>query len=187
MSSNNGPIVALLIDDPVETKNLSSLFKRMGFTPVCFEDLEVFWNKVEEQRPVLSIVDVKLMSKGDLILKDHPLIQNDDLPIAFYYTDETAPLTVSTYEIFHMGLVKRSQNYAPSLKCALKRAVKYWSLKGKTTKVNQKLQKTVKRTLQDSQIRIYLKIIKLWFSFKDENSFFDSGEKVFGNWPEIES
>jgi len=186
VSENNGPIVALLIDDPVETKNLSSIFKRMGFTPECYEDLEVFWNRVEEKRPSLSIIDVKLMSKGEVVLKDHPLIQNDDLPIAFYYTDETTPLTVSTYEIFHMGLVKKSANYAPALKCALKRAVKYWSFKGKSTNLNQKLQQSVKRTLQDAQIRIYLKTIKSWLSCKDEESFYHASEKVLSNWPEVE-
>jgi len=185
-SSNNGPRVALLIDDPIETKKLSSLFKKMGFNPVCFEDLEVFWNRVGEQRPSISIIDVKLMSKGNIVLKDHPLIQNDDLPIAFYYTNETTPLTVSTYEIFHMGLVKKSTNYGPSLKCALKRAVKYWSLKGKTSELNTKLKTSVKRTLQDAQVRIYLKIIKSWLNFKNEKDFFYSTERVFSNWPEVE-
>ena len=186
MSSNNGPIVALLIDDPIESSKLSSIFKRMGFTPECFEDLEVFWNKVEEKRPSLSIVDVKFMSKGDLILKDHPRLQNDDLPVAFYYTDETTPLTVSTYEIFHMGLVKKSDNYGPSLKCALKRAVKFWSFKGKSKGLNTKLQKSVKRTLQDAQVRIYLKMIKSWMQFKNEKDFLHTSEKVISNWPEVE-
>ena len=186
MSSNNGPIVALLIDDPVETKNFSSIFKKMGFSPVCFEDLEVFWNKVQEERPSLSIIDVKLMSKGDLVLKDHPLLQKDDLPIAFYYTDETTPLTISTYEIFHMGLVKQSSNYGPSLKCALKRAVKYWSFKGKSSNLNVKLQNSVKRTIQDAQIRLYLKMIKSWLLYKNEKDFFHSSEKVISNWPEVE-
>ncbi|TDJ07376.1 MAG: hypothetical protein E2O68_03730 [Deltaproteobacteria bacterium] len=186
MNSNNGPIVALLIDDPVETEKLSSLFKRMGFTPECYEDLEVFWNKVEKKRPSLSIVDVKLMSKGEVILKDHPLILNDDLPIAFYYSDETAPLTISTYEIFHMGLVKKSVNYAPALKCALKRAVKYWSFKGKSSNLNIKLQKSVKRSLQDAGVRIYLKMIKSWLIQKNEKDFFHASERVISHWPEVE-
>lgn len=66
--------VALLLSDLSEVKEISSVFKKLGVIPHFYEDLKTFWSGTLERLPALCIVDVKKMSEGDLILRDHPAV-----------------------------------------------------------------------------------------------------------------
>ena len=132
-------VVAVLFDDQNEAKNFSNLFNQMGFLSKCYDDLEVFWHGVSNEKVSLAIVDVKMMSKGETVLKNHPKIKNGELPIVFYYTPETSPLLLSTYEILNYGLIKKSQNYSGQFRGILKRINQYWKFKGEEREYQTKL------------------------------------------------
>ena len=71
--------VALLLSDIAEVKEISSVFRKLDIVPHYYDDLASFWTGTLEKMPALCIVDVKNMSDGKLVLRDHPLVQAEDL------------------------------------------------------------------------------------------------------------
>ena len=104
--------VALLLSDLNEVKEISTVFKKLGIIPHFYEDLKTFWTGTLDRTPSLCIVDVKKMSEGEFALHDHPLVKAEKLPLVFYYTHNTEPLLVSTFDFFHLGLLKKSEQGA---------------------------------------------------------------------------
>jgi hypothetical protein len=174
-------VVAVLVDDQNEAKNFSNLFNQMGFLSKCYDDLEVFWHGVNNEKVSLAIIDVKMMSKGETVLKNHPKIKNEELPVVFYYTPETSPLLLSTYEILNYGLIKKSQNYSGQFKGILKRINQYWKFKGEEREYQKKLKELEDKLTSLGSVRIYNSFLYL----EGENSFFDIVERVFESWPDI--
>ncbi len=117
--------VALLMYELEEVKELTSVFKKLGIIPHFYEDLKTFWQAALERMPNLCIVDVKKMSECELVLRDHPLVLTEELPLLFYYSDKTEPLLVSTHQLFHLGTLKKCSNYEGPLKAILKRLNKF--------------------------------------------------------------
>ena len=113
--------VALLLSDLNEVKEISAVFRKLGIIPHFYEDLKTFWTGTIERIPSLCIIDVKKMSDGEFALHDHPAVKSEKLPIVFFYTKNTEPLLVSTNDFFHLGLLKKTENYESSLKAILKR------------------------------------------------------------------
>jgi len=107
MKKQNEITVALLLDDIRDAKAVSEVFKGMGVMPFFYESLKTFWYGILDRKPTLSIVDVKKMSEGDRLLKNHPFVKSEKIPLAFFFSKETEPLLISTYNIFHLGLIKK--------------------------------------------------------------------------------
>lgn len=120
--------VAILISDIDEVKEITNVFRKLGVIPYFYEDLKSFWHGSLEKMPTIAIVDVKKMSEGNLVLKNHPFVMTEELPLLFYYSEQTEPLLVSTQEIFHLGSVKKATNYEGIFKGLLKRINKMISL-----------------------------------------------------------
>ncbi len=114
--------VALLLSDLEVTRNFSKIFRKVGVVPHYYEDLQSFWNGILDAMPSLVIVDVLKMSDGNFALPNHPYVKSGDLPVAFFYTKETAPLVNSTYNIFNLGLICGDQSIRGQLKAVLTRA-----------------------------------------------------------------
>ena len=68
--------VALLMEDKAQAKEVSDMFKSMGVMPEYYDSLRDFWPGILTSQPSLCIVDVKLMSDGELVYKNHPLVQS---------------------------------------------------------------------------------------------------------------
>ncbi|MBT7610629.1 MAG: hypothetical protein HN576_12795 [Bacteriovoracaceae bacterium] len=113
--------VALLLSDIEDCKNVSEVFREMGIIPHYYETLKDFWKGALSQMPSLAIVDVKLMSEGDRLLRNHPFVKTDQLPLCFFYNNENAPLVYSTFEMLNYGLIKKETNLRGQIKSALRR------------------------------------------------------------------
>lgn len=179
--AENKAIVAVLLEDLNEAKNFASIFTQIGFTPKCYEDLEVFWHGVNNEKVSFAIVDVKMMSKGETILKNHPKVKNEEIPLVFYYSPETTPLLMSTYEILNCGLIKKSQNYSGQLKGIIKRVNQYWKFKTEERDSLTKIKELEEKIKSLGTVRIYNSFLYL----EGEKTFYDVVERVFESWPDV--
>ena len=190
MSMNNLS-VALLLEDLELAKEFSDIFRELGVVPHFYEDLDSYWKGTLEVTPTLSLVDVKKMHEGSLLLKNHPFVKNDQLPMAFFFSTNTAPLLHSTYEFLNMGTILKGANYRGQVKSILKRLNKILSYEQKISKVeieNNKLSKQVKSLIEVSQVYKedhffdrYLKDVCNSFETEKVRSvdFFEACENVF--------
>jgi hypothetical protein len=185
-SAKKGPKIAILLADPKETKKFSSIFKSLSLTPICLNDLEAFLQEIEKNRPSLSIVDVLLMSKRELLLKNHHLIKSGQIPLAFYYAKESSPLTISTYDIFHMGLIQKSSDYNQVLKPILKRTSRFWALENEKQNLKGQLERSHRLNLKATSLKTHFKVINHFLRFKNQKTFFHILEKAITQWPEVE-
>lgn len=120
--------VAILMKDSEEAAKIFSVFKKIRISPQIFTSFKKFWNYSIEQIPALSVVDVRLIGDEDLALKDHPYIKTEQMPLIFYYENQTIPLLHSTYDIFHFGQIRKEATYSGQIKTILKRFNKYRSI-----------------------------------------------------------
>ncbi|MBY0414726.1 MAG: hypothetical protein K2Q18_11195, partial [Bdellovibrionales bacterium] len=189
--------VALLLTDLSEVKEISSVFKKLGVIPHFYEDLKTFWSGTLERVPALCIVDVKKMSEGELVLRDHPMVIAEEMPLLFYYTAKTEPLLVSTHHFYHLGTLKQSTNYEGPLKAILKRLNKvssleqhYHMLKMTTTAQKDQIERLEYSLRTEEKTDNYQSMVKNVCleleKHRYEADFFKSLEKVFQGIDEID-
>ena len=189
--------VALLLSDINEVKEISSVFKKLGVIPHFYEDLKTFWSGTLERVPALCIVDVKKMSEGDLVLRNHPAVMAEEMPLLFYYTPNTEPLLVSTHHFYHLGVLKQSSNYEGPLKAILKRLNKvsaleqhYHMLKVTTTAQKEQIERLEIELRDIDRADNYQSMVKnVCLEFEQhrfETDFFRALESVFHGIEEIE-
>ena len=188
--------VALLLSDLNEVKEISAVFRKLGIIPHFYEDLKTFWTGTLERIPSLCIIDVKKMSDGEFALHDHPAVKSEKLPIVFFYTKNTEPLLVSTNDFFHLGLLKKTENYESSLKAILKRLNHFMILQIDNQKLNlekiemsEAIEKLKDEKLKMEQTDQYQSMVKTVCAqledLRGESDFFRSVEKVFQSVDEI--
>jgi len=165
--SENQLSIALLMSDLSDAKELSKVFRKVGVAPHFYQDLRSFWNGTIETIPSLCLVDVKMMSDGNIALKNHPYIKSEQLNMAFFYTPETTPLLYSTYDLFHLGLVRKTDNYSGQVKSILKRLNRMMSLEMSEHNLslnNNKLEKQMERVVSTGEVlkekEFYQKLLK---------------------------
>ena len=74
-------VIAVCSNDKEVLREFSLIFKKIGIAPCIFESLEDFWHEsLKSGAPTLTIFDIRLMTQGNLILKDHPLVKASKLP-----------------------------------------------------------------------------------------------------------
>jgi hypothetical protein len=195
---NDGKVtVALLLSDLNEVKEISSVFKKLGIIPHFYEDLKTFWSGTLERLPALCIVDVIKMSEGALVLRDHPAVQAEEMPLLFYYTDKTEPLLVSTHQFYHLGILKKSSHYEGPLKAILKRlnkvsALEQHYLSQKMVTIAQKeqidrLELVLREEKQSDNYQSMVKNVCLELEkYRLESDFFKALSSVFHDVEEIE-
>ena len=88
--------IAILIEDIVEAKSISDGLREIGIFAHYYQHLDDLWVSLNTYTPDLCIVDVKMMSQGTLLFKQHPKVKNNSLKYAFYYKDSTKVLLIST-------------------------------------------------------------------------------------------
>lgn len=110
--------VALLVEDIELARDLSALFRQAKVMPYVYHDLTHYWDDVFGEIPSLSLIDVGLMTKGELKLKDHPRLK--EMQVAFIYHQEDAPLLLSTQFIDHLGLINASISLKGQIQAVLR-------------------------------------------------------------------
>ncbi len=188
--------VALLFSDLNEVKEISAVFRKLGIIPHFYEDLKTFWTGTQERIPSLCIVDVKKMSEGDLALRAHPHVHDEKLPVVFFYSNNTEPLLVSTYDFFHLGLLKKTEHYEAPLRAILKRLNHLMKLETENTALKKerqtnieaidklKLENLINRETDEYQSMVKSVCLELE-ELRGEEDFFKAVEKVFHGVDEI--
>lgn len=188
--------VALLLSDLNEVKKISAVFRKLGIIPHFYEDLKTFWDGTVENIPSLCIVDVRKMSEGEFVLRDHPAVKLEKLPLIFFYSKNTEPLLVSTNDFFHLGLLKKTEDYESSLRVILKRLNHFLhtELENQALKVEKEgmlhtIEKLKHEKLRMEHTDLYQSMVKSVCvqleELRGEMDFLGAVEKVFQGVDEI--
>ena len=145
--------VSILMHDIRRAQELSRFLRRKGEVVYFYDSLEKFWKEVITDQSKLMIVDVALMSSGPLILKNHPLLQNEGVPLIFAYDEMTTPLLMSTRSFLHMGLLKDTSSWEQDLTIMLKRVGHFDAILGRYRSM-ESLLKRRESSLKDSQAKL---------------------------------
>lgn len=190
--------VALLIEDLKEAKELTRVFKQAGVHPHLYTDLKDFWHGTLERLPALCLVDVRLMSEGDLLLKNHPYVKTEQMPLCFFDSGESLPLMYSTYEMYNLGTIRKSEPYTGQIKSTLRRLNKVMALEEKSqgesykinrydrqlTKISEQLEQYKEREYYN---RLFHSLCERFEARKgDDEDFLRSVEVVLGGLREID-
>lgn len=146
--------VALLIESLEEGREISDALRELGIYAHYYGDLDEFWVAANTETPDFLIIDVKKMSQGATLFKNHPKVKNGSMKFAFYYSEATKVLVNSTFQFNHYGLIQKEINLVGQLKGALRRRNEELHLESETEKLQERilrLQRRSNRILQDSQ------------------------------------
>lgn len=188
--------VALLISDLEMAKTISLVFRKVGVVPYIYTSLKEFWKGVIEDRPDFTVADVKMASEGTLLLKDHPLIKSKEVQLSFFWEKESAPLLVSTFDLFHHGLICRELPLTGQIKSVLRRFNEWSELKSSAVSesdhkeiLDKKITQVVRvsETLKEKAFyhKLLRSIIARFENRKNENHFDLAVAGVFSSVNEI--
>ncbi|MBT3981459.1 MAG: hypothetical protein HOE90_08905 [Bacteriovoracaceae bacterium] len=204
MSNSQAPFVALLLEDIKEAQKFNRTFRKLGILPQYFSNLGEFWKATLEEKPVLAIVDIKVMSDRNFFLGDHPHVKSESLPLVFYYKEQTKALLSSTTDIFHFGFICKEEgraqlhsNYDGQVKSVLKRVNKYVDLGNDNTRLVDDLKRERNKTRllissgqrqrQKREIeKLQIKIIDRVEAAPSALSFFDRINYAMSSWKELD-
>lgn len=189
--------VALLFQNIEDVKLFSQYFRQHGIIPFFYEDLKSFWSGIEDTRPDLAFVDVRNMSEGELVLKEHPMISHHLVPLMFYTTEKASPLLISTFDLPHFGVVQKGMFLKEQFESTLKRFLDFYNLKKTADQhvdeiraKDQQIEELLKaRQMHDQKIgyRQYMSVLtRETESLKNKVDFFKSIEAYFERIPEID-
>ena len=141
--------VALLIEDIHEAKEVSDALRELGIYAHYYSDLDEFWVAANAETPEFLIIDVKRMSQGSLLFKNHPKVKNNTLRFSFYYSKSSQILVNSTFGLSHYGLITSELDMVGQIRSVLtKRGQEIEALQEK-----QKLEQRIER-LQNRSNRV---------------------------------
>lgn len=190
--------IAILVSDIEAVKKISDIFRDLGIIPHFYQNLSGFWKGISEYMPDLAIVDVMLMSEGELALKDHPFVKSEKLSLAFYHSIESRPLIMSTFDIFNYGIIYDDIMLEGQIATILKRFDKIKEaeqLKLKQFKIEKKYDMKLSKImmqLQDQKKRHYYQanvfnVCKTLNSYRGHGNFYKLCDHFFSQWGVIDS
>jgi hypothetical protein len=112
---------SLVLSDVNQAHEISRILKSKGIVTYYYDSLGSYWRDSLIELPEFSIIDVKCMSSGDLLLKNHPRVKDGKLKLAFFHTDETKILLGSTYGIHNYGVINSANELDGQIKSVLTR------------------------------------------------------------------
>lgn len=185
--------VALLMADITEAKEISDTLRDLGIYAHFYDSLDEFWVAANTDTPDLTIVDVKKMSSGTMLFKNHPKVKGNALCYAFYYKDETRVLLSSTYGLNHHGYIRREVNLTGQIQSILKRRNEELHLIEQNIQLANRvdrLQKRSQRIINDAQIsynfenqyQYLMNIADRVGQAKSKDDFVKNLASVFSEW-----
>ncbi len=146
--------------------------------------------------PDLAIVDVQMMSQNEIRLRNHPLIIEERLPIAFYYSDETIPLLNSTFGILNYGNIKEENEHKGQVEQILRRREEFVQLREEKEILEERIKRLRKRNATiiseifdiknvTTQQQLALKVAQEVEKNLDSSSFVEALANTFENWSDI--
>lgn len=191
-------VVSILVSDIKRGKELSDIFRQIGVHPYVCTSLPQFWGEAIKETPHLAIIDVKHMSQGEYLLKDHPKVKSEEMPIVFTYENSSAPLLYSTFDLLSLGSINMDLPLTGQVKSILKRfnTFQSWQVKAKAAmeeeeKLGDKLSHIVERTEELKEKQFYQALQKsLQGRFeleRDTEDFQVAAARVFSQVKEVKS
>tara|TARA_B100001971_G_scaffold215182_1_gene259169 strand:- start:115043 stop:116488 length:1446 start_codon:yes stop_codon:yes gene_type:complete len=188
--------VALLFDSLKEAKPVSDALRDIGVYAHLYTELDEFWVHINTQTPDLALVDVKKMSQGTLLLKNHPKAQSGDLSFAFYYSEETKFLTQSTFQFKHYGFIKKELELRGQVQSILKRFNEVLHAKDEVETLKervQRLQLRSQRLVEDNEIAFNFnhqleklnQLVDRVGRFSSEKEYISQLITVFSEWDDV--
>lgn len=147
--------VALLMDDISEAKAVSDALREMGIYAHFYNELDEYWVDANTQTPDFTIIDIKKMSQGTMLFKNHPKVLQEKICYSFFYKDQTKPLLGATYGLNHYGYIKKEIDLQGQLQSILKRRNEELHLIEKNIELTdrvERLQKRAQRVINDAQV-----------------------------------
>jgi hypothetical protein len=138
--------VSILTEDISDAKKLSEALREFGIFAHFFQDLNEFWVSLNNSLPDLCIVDIKKMSQGTLIFKNHPRVISDSLNTIFFYNQEDSFLLNSTFHLTNLGYIRKEVNLTGQIESILNRFTKTTNLEDKNVQLQGRIQRLQKRS-----------------------------------------
>lgn len=185
--------IAILIEDIVEAKSISDGLREIGIFAHYYQHLDDLWVSLNTYTPDLCIVDVKMMSQGTLLFKQHPKVKGNTLKYAFYYKESTKVLLNSTHGLNHYGLVRAEVNIVDQLKSILRRRNEELKLQEQTEFMEKRVERLKLRgqRLTEAQEKNHhlrtqhdnvKKLIKNFGTVKTPSEFLNRVIHFFNEW-----
>jgi len=198
MSDVKSPSVALLIKDIKVAKEVSNIFRAMDVLPYIYNDLKSFWFGTIEELPSFCLVDVQLFTEGDLSLAQHPQIKAQAMPVALYYSNATAPLAYTSFEVLNFGLISADLPLSGQIKAVLKRVNKLNQLESelresevKASGLQHQIDRVVRGTEKLKESDHYLQLLKrslqTFDALRDQEDFYQAVQQGFQQLGFVES
>ncbi len=121
--------VAIVLKDIKKAQEISIILREYSIFGHFYQSLDQFWVDIKSEVPDLAIVDLQMMSHGEVRLKNHPLVIEEKVPLAFYYNESSAVLLNSTYGLFNFGHIKEEFNLRGQIEQILKRREEFVRLR----------------------------------------------------------
>ena len=190
--------VAILCQDLQVAKSLSEVFKKTGVHPFVCTTLKEYSDILRNPTdlPDLSIIDVKMMSEGNLLLKNIPAINEERVSVAFYCGNDSAALAYSTYDLLSLGMIHEGRSITGQVKSILKRFNTYqgWEYQAKKainseSRLDEKLTLIIEKTEELKEKNFYNNFLKtLEGRFENEKTsddFLTAAARVFATVKEF--
>lgn len=190
--------VALLIEDLGEAKEISDALRELGIYAHYYGELDEFWVAANAQTPDFAIVDVKKMSQGSMLFKNHPKALNGSMAFSFFYSNATSILVSSTFELNHYGLIQKELDLVGQISSVLGRRQLELGLLDENHKLGERierLQKRSNRILKDSQdtfafekqMNTLLNVSSRLGKANSKQDYLDQVITVFSAWEDCDS
>ena len=144
--------VAILMNEIEEAKKVSDELREIGIFAHYYHSLDELWLNLNTSTPDLCIVDVKLMSQGTVLFKNHQKVKTNELKYCFYYKESTKTLLNSTYGMNHYGLIRSEINIKEQLMSALRRRNDELRLANERADLNSRLERLRMRSKRLSEV-----------------------------------
>jgi len=190
--------VAILCQDLKIAKHFSEVFKKTGVHPFVCTTLSEYSDMIRDpkQIPDLSIIDVKMMSEGNLLLKNIPAVRDERVSLAFYCGHDSGALVYSTYELLSLGMIYEGRSLTGQIKAILKRFNTYqnWHHQAQKaihseTKLDEKLNLIIQKSEELKEKNFYhnfLKSLEGRFEIeKNADDFLSAAARVFATVKEF--
>lgn len=139
--------VAILMDDLVSAKEISTALRKQHILAHHYQSLDEFWVACSIQLPDLTIVDVTKMSQGSVQFKNHPKVIDGTLNYAFFSKDSTKILLQSTLGLHPLAFLHMDSSLPLQVEGLIQRRVQDM----KTAKEMKELEARVSRLQSRSQ------------------------------------
>lgn len=189
--------VALLIEDIKDAKAISDVLREMGIFAHIYGALDEFWVAVNTHTPDLAIIDVKCMSQGHLLLRNHPKIAKGSMFFSFVYRNTTKALLNSTRGMKHFGLINLDVELSSQIQATLLTRNSLLEIESENKKLVERVERLQRRSarilsdVQDSynfenQFQKLEEIVERMGTFKGSDSFVTRVSTLFDLWDECQ-